>query len=134
MHRIIISCICLMFAYSGFSQETVKVKAKDALEIIKNRDRATSVIIDGRSEEMFLKKHIAGAIYIDAFQKDVSEKLTPFLEKREIIVYCTSNKRAGILVQKLEELKYGGKIIFITDGIKGWIAAGYKTIDIDKTE
>ena len=123
------SLLCL----SARSQSIEIIKAKDALEIINNRDTA-SVIIDGRSDTMFAEKHIEGAINIDAFKDSLTVELQNHLANREIIVYCTNHRRADIIIDKLKELHYKGTIVFISDGINGWNSAEYKTVSTVSTE
>lgn len=127
--RLYILIICCVFlCISANSQSIKKIKAIDASEIINNRDTTSTVLIDGRSDDMFAERHIDGALNIDAFGSSLSDKLKNYLENNEIIVYCTNHRRAEIIIEKLKELHYNSKIIFITDGINGWISAGYETI------
>lgn len=108
-------------------QTVEKVKAKDAFEMVCNRDMVNTILLDGRSEEMYAEKHIVSAINIDAFDDFLSEQLKDYLQKDEIIVYCTNHDRAEIIIKELKELQYQGNIVFISDGINGWISAGYTT-------
>jgi rhodanese-related sulfurtransferase len=110
------------------SQKVKEIKAKDAFEIVNNRDLVNTTIIDGRSAEMYADKHIKGAINIDAFQDSLTTELKNYLKEKKIIVYCTNYRRSELIIKKLKELHYNGKIIFISDGINGWISAGFKTI------
>lgn len=78
---------------------------------------------------MFAEKHIAGSINIDAFQDSITLDLKSFLKVKEIIVYCSNRKRAELIIEKLKELNYSGDIVFISDGINGWIAAGFEIVE-----
>lgn len=106
-----------------------KIEAVNAFEVIQYRDTANTALIDGRSHEMYSEKHIADAINIDAFSDSLNTTLKDYLNTEEIIVYCTNHERADTIVVELEELKYAGHIIFISDGITGWITAEYETIN-----
>jgi rhodanese-related sulfurtransferase len=119
---------CFLLFINAKSQSIEKVKAKDAFEAIYHRDTISTIIIDGRSNEMYAEKHIEGAINIDAFGDLVEEELKKYLEAEKIIVYCTNHKRADLIIEKLEEIRYNKKIIFITDGINAWISSGFKTV------
>lgn len=120
-----IAIICnLIFCLNANCQTINKIVAKQAFSIINNRDTIKTVLIDGRSAEMFAKKHIKGALNIDAFEDSFALELKKYLDKEEIIVYCTNHRRAEILIEKLKEMQFHGKIIFISDGINGWGSAG----------
>ncbi|MBE9469278.1 MAG: rhodanese-like domain-containing protein [Bacteroidetes bacterium] len=119
---------CFLLCINAKSQSIEKIKAKDAFEVVYNRDTPSTIIIDGRSDEMYAKKHIDGAINIDAFSDLVKTELKKYLEAKKIIVYCTNHKRAEAIIEILKELKYKGKITFIADGINAWISSGYKTV------
>lgn len=123
--------VCSFFLFLNAKCQLIeKVEAKNAFEIISSRNTTATVIIDGRSDEMFMEKHIEGAINIDAFKDSLSTDLSKHLENKEIIVYCTNHNRAEIIIEKLSELNYKGKIVFITDGINGWNDAGFATVGI----
>ncbi|MDD2346615.1 MAG: rhodanese-like domain-containing protein, partial [Bacteroidales bacterium] len=100
-----------------------------ALQLVEARDTLNAILVDGRSAAMFAEKHIAGAINIDAFQDSLMTELENFLNVKEIIVYCSNRKRAELIIGKLKDLSYSGEIIFISDGINGWIAAGFDIIE-----
>ncbi|MDD2413468.1 MAG: rhodanese-like domain-containing protein [Bacteroidales bacterium] len=120
---------CFLFIVNATSQTVKEIQAKDAFELVVSRDTANTILIDGRSFEMFAEKHIAGAINIDAFQDSITLDLKSFLKVKEIIVYCSNRKRAELIVEKLKELNYSGDIVFISDGINGWIAAGFEIVE-----
>lgn len=119
---------CLLLCANTKSQSLEIVNAKEAFEIINCRKTINTIIIDGRSDAMFAEKHIAGAINIDAFSDSANTELKKHLETNEIIVYCTNQRRAELLIEKLNELQYNGKIIFIIDGLNTWISLGYETV------
>jgi rhodanese-related sulfurtransferase len=130
MKTVVLIVCSLIFCLNTTCQTVDKIVAKEAVTIINNRDTVNTALIDGRSAEMFAEKHIKGAINIDAFKESLSNELKKYLQKKEIIVYCTNHKRAELITEQLEELKYQGKIMFITDGINGWISAGFSTVSI----
>lgn len=119
---------CFLLNANVNSQTVNKVMAKGTFEIINNRDSVNTIMIDGRSSEMYAEKHIEGAINIDAFKDSLTAELKNYLKHKKIIVYCTNHSRAELIIEKLIELHYTGKIIFISDGINGWISAGFKTV------
>jgi rhodanese-related sulfurtransferase len=130
MKTVVLIVYSLIFCLNKTCQTVDKIVAKEAFLIINIRDTVNTALIDGRSAEMFAEKHIKGAINIDAFKESLSNELKSYLGKEEIIVYCTNHKRAELITEQLEELQYQGKIMFITDGINGWISAGFSTVSI----
>ncbi|UMB59765.1 rhodanese-like domain-containing protein [Lutibacter sp. A80] len=126
--------ISLLFGLNAIGQTIEKIAAKDVLEIVVSRDTINTIMIDGRSAEMFADTHIEGAVNIDAFSESSSIELKNYIDKEEFIVYCSNNKRGGIIIEKLIELEYKGKIIFIADGINGWNLAEYKTVSSKKQD
>jgi len=119
---------CFILCLNAKSQSIERIMAIDAFEFVQLRDTTNTIIIDGRSDEMFANEHIQGAINIDAFSDLLNPELKKHLEAEQIIVYCTNQNRAELIIEKLKEFQYDGKIIFIADGISAWISLGYKTV------
>lgn len=126
-HLFIIFGISLCFACS--SHKISRIPANDALKAVTKRNPRSSVLIDGRSAAMFSEKHIQGAVNIDAFQDSADDQLKAFLDRKEIIVYCSNSRRAELIISKLDSFGFTKNIIFITDGINGWISAGHETVN-----
>ena len=83
------------------SYETIT--ADDAKLIM---DMQECIILDVRTEEEFLEKHIAGAINIDYEQiKDVAPIALPD-KNALILVYCRSGRRSKIAAEELVKLGY----------------------------
>lgn len=118
-----------IFILNANSQTIEKVEAKNAFEIIQNRDTTNTIIIDGRSDKMYSEKHIEGSINIDAFEDLLTIKLKNYLEAEKIIVYCSNYTRSELIIEELKEIHYKGYIVFIQDGINAWISSGFKTIN-----
>lgn len=127
--KLYLTIICgLLLCANAKSQSLEIVNAKEAFELVSARDTLNTIIVDGRSDVMFAEKHIEGAINIDAFSDLATTELKKHLETNNIIVYCTNQRRAELLIEKLNELQYNGKIIFIIDGLNTWISLGYETV------
>ncbi len=122
------------FCINANSQRIHEVLAKDAYEMVTNRDDVNSILIDGRNSEMFAEQHIEGSIHMDAFQDSLITKLGKYLQAQEIIVYCTNTRRANLISETLKELHFGGEITVISDGITGWISAGFKTVGMSESD
>jgi rhodanese-related sulfurtransferase len=107
-------------AYMGQSQIITEVSSLEFYEHLMHMlGEETTVLIDGRSKEMFEKEHIAGAIYIDAFQDGFLPELSSYAGKSCIVVYCTTNRRTKVLIDSLKTF-YTGHVVCICDGITGW--------------
>jgi rhodanese-related sulfurtransferase len=129
MKKYFLIVCCILFIANAYSQTIKEVKASDAFEIVTNRNLESTIMIDGRSAEMFAEKHIEGAINIDAFQDFLTTELENYLKVNEIIVYCTNSRRAELIIENLKEMHYNGKITFISDGLNAWITAGFGTVN-----
>lgn len=78
-----------------------------------------ALVIDGRTREMFEDGHLQHAINIDADDEDLLELLKQHTDEPLIVVYCTTNRRTGKIVNTLSTF-YEGEVIYIDDGIRGW--------------
>lgn len=112
--------IFLLIAGQLFGQE---ITGMTSLEFYKQYgDRlidGSILIIDGRTDTMFAGERIGNAVNIDADADDLEERLKLHLDQPVIVVYCTTIRRTTDIVNKLR-CAYKGKIVFITDGIRGW--------------
>ena len=78
-----------------------------------------ALIIDGRTAEMFASGHLINAINIDADDPNLVLLLQEHVDEPLIVVYCTTDRRTGDIVETLMKF-YQGDIIYISDGIRGW--------------
>ena len=83
-----------------------------------------ALVIDGRTREMFEDGHLQHAINIDADDEDLLELLKQHADEPLIVVYCTTNRRTGKIVNTLSAF-YEGEVIYIDDGIRGWQRNGF---------
>jgi len=112
--------ICFLVPGKLFGQQVVGVSS---LEFYENHSHLLedddALIIDGRTADMFVSGHLNNAINIDADDLNLIELLQEHSHEPLIVVYCTTDRRTGDIVQALMEF-YQGDIIFISDGIRGW--------------
>ncbi len=108
-----------------FGQSTKGVTATEFNELYMHllQDEET-LIIDGRTDEMFADGHIENAINTDADMENLEEELKKHIGVPRIVVYCTTNRRTYDILDVLERI-YEGEIIYISDGITGWRANGF---------
>ncbi len=111
-------CVSLPGKTSG--QQVVGVSS---LEFYENHrhllEDGGATIIDGRTAEMFESGHLKNAINIDADDPNLIDLLQEHTDEPLIVIYCTTIRRTGDILQALEEF-YEGKIIYINDGLRGW--------------
>jgi phage shock protein E len=117
-----------VFLYSQeeeIEQRSISVTAREFFDnyLYLLEDKET-IVIDGRTQEMFSDGHLKNAINIDADDPDFLELIQPYLEKPRILVYCTTVRRTTKIVNFLTGI-YDGEIIYICDGIRGWLQNGY---------
>jgi rhodanese-related sulfurtransferase len=124
MNRFILHCLfLLMLSYFPVISHAQVITEVSSLEFYENHmpllEKETTVLIDGRSKEMFEEGHIAGAVFIDAFQDGFLPELSAYAGKSVIVVYCTTRRRTTVLIDALKTF-YTGHVIWISDGITGW--------------
>ena len=92
-----------------------------------------AMVIDGRTAEMFSRGHLPGAVNIDADGENLKEKLKAHANEPLIVVYCTTVRRTGKIIDTLKEF-YQGEIIYISDGIQGWTRNGLPLAEFTNTD
>ncbi len=87
------------------------------------------VLIDCREQEEWDEAHIEKALFmpLSTFKNEVqkAESGQSFHKDSEVIIYCRSGKRSMMACEYLQDLGYTN-LTNVTDGILGWIAAGFK--------
>jgi rhodanese-related sulfurtransferase len=120
---------------TGLSAQTItKINSEEAYNLINTGKDTPECIIDGRTAAMFASGHIENAVNINAFDDNADELLVEYLTCTPVMVYCTNQRRAETIIEKLKNLGYRNEIIFMSDGINGWKANGYKTTSSKETE
>ncbi len=133
MTRLQLFLMAILLANLASAQSIIHVNSKEAQKYFDSFNQKKQVIIDGRTQSMFESGHLKNAVNIDAFSEEADTKLSKYLSEKQIMVYCINRRRSETIIQKLKKLGYDGKIIFVTDGIKGWKKHGFKVVtDTDK--
>jgi len=120
--------LLLLFTNLLAAQTVKEVTSLEAYSLFKKADLGQSVIIDGRTQAMFESGHLKNAININAFSDETDEKLSNYLERERILVYCTNSNRSETIIGKLQSMGYDGEIVFVTDGITGWKNNGFAVV------
>lgn len=111
---ILISCLLMTGCISTASVQQIAVD--DVKNIIDHRDEyLDTVIIDVRTKEEYLLKHLEGAINIPL---DTIENIDIAKDKK-IILYCQSGNRSSEAGKILVELGY--KNVYDMGGTNSWI-------------
>lgn len=118
--KLTLAIIMLSFPGYLYSQEIIELTSLEFYEQYGDRlDDGNILLIDGRTDTMFAGERIGKAVNIDADADDLEEQLNQHLDQPTIVVYCSTTRRTRDIVNKLRGI-YKGKIIWITDGIRGW--------------
>ncbi|MDG5800287.1 rhodanese-like domain-containing protein [Marinilabiliaceae bacterium ANBcel2] len=129
----LILCTLLFTGIYCNGQNTKSVTSKEFYEnykhLLNNNDVA---IIDGRTAKMYSEKHIKNAINIDADGENLLELLKEQADSPIIVVYCTTIRRTTKIVNTLKPI-YNGELIYISDGIRGWLKNKKENIIDSKT-
>ena len=64
------------------------------------------IFIDGREEKDFNKSAIKGAHHVDSEKPETALEFLPEDKDTEIITYCYSGNRSGVIAEYLEEQGY----------------------------
>ncbi len=121
----ILSSLLCLSCKVGFGQQINAVNSEEFFKEYKHLlEDGETVIIDGRTRQMFSGGHLKNAINIDADDPSLVSLLQEHLEKPRIVVYCTTLRRTTKIVNTLRGM-YEGEIIYISDGISEWQRNGF---------
>lgn len=120
--------IFLLLSSMALGQTVTEVTSSEFKLMIEKRNKRRSVIVDGRSTEMFNAGHIANAVNIDAFSSEADYELAKLKRKKTLYIYCTKTNRINQMEQTLKDIGYKGQIVKMADGITGWKANGFEIV------
>lgn len=112
------------FSFISMAQVVDTLKSEQIYTVLTSCEY-NKTIIDGRDSAKYYSGYIKNAIYVDAFSEDALLLLKNYIVDDTLIVYCSNQTRSLIIIDKLKELNYRGKIIYMQDGIVGWKNNGY---------
>jgi len=119
--------ISLLLSSIVIGQTITEVTSREFKLMLEKRSKRRSVIVDGRSTEMFNAGHIANAVNIDAYSQEAGDELSKLKRNKTLYIYCTKTNRVNQMVTTLERIGYKGNIVKMVDGITGWKANGFET-------
>ena len=95
-------------------------------ELTQLREHGPVVVIDVREQSEWRAGHLAGALHIPRGLLELQiEDAVPDPESR-VVVYCAGGNRSALAADSLQKLGYG-RVASLTDGFRGWQAAGRPT-------
>ncbi len=122
-----ISIVFLIGIMTSCNENNVKITGLNSTEFYQNHlhllEEGNALVIDGRTRQMYESGHLQHAINIDADDANLYDLLRQHADEPLIVVYCTTNRRTGKIVNTLSTF-YEGEVIYIDDGIRGWQANG----------
>jgi rhodanese-related sulfurtransferase len=120
--------VYLLLSFIAMGQTITEVTSSEFKSMLEKRSKRRSVIVDGRSTEMFNAGHIANAINVDAYSEKAADELAKLKRNKTLYIYCTKTNRINRMVKTLEEIGYSGNIVMMSDGIGVWTANGFETV------
>ncbi len=122
----------IFFQTDACSQQIIAVSSQEFFNEYRHLlDDGEALIIDGRTQRMYSGGHLNNAINIDADDPRLIPLLQQHLDEPLIVVYCTTMRRTNKIVNTLRGM-YEGEIIYIRDGLRGWIQNGYPVSGISQ--
>ena len=84
-------------------------------------DLEDAVLLDVRTPEEFAEGHLAGAVNMDWYQDDFTQKLDAIDEAEKVYVYCKKGGRSAEAAKLMDSLGY--QVIDLTGGYDAWLEA-----------
>jgi rhodanese-related sulfurtransferase len=109
-----------IFSFQFLNAQDIDTVKSDYVYSVLSSNNFNETIIDGRDSTMFYSGDIKNAVFIDAFSQDLNKSLQKYLIEDTLFIYCTNNRRSGIIIKNLKLLNYKGLIIYMQDGLNGW--------------
>jgi len=99
------------------------ISTHQSSELIKqNTDNSQFAIIDVRTAEEFNSGHIAGASYIDFYQKDFQHNIAKLDKDKTYLLYCRTGRRSGVALDMMKKMGFTHSYNML-GGITQWTAA-----------
>jgi len=91
------------------------ITASEVKEIIKQKSHdGDFCILDVRTEKEFLSGVIEGAINLDFYAADFSQKLDALDKNKTYLIYCRSGNRSKAVLSMMKQLDF--KFVYELDG------------------
>ncbi|OGO22259.1 MAG: hypothetical protein A2Z28_04840 [Chloroflexi bacterium RBG_16_51_9] len=104
------------------------VTAQDAYTIIQqNRNNSDFVILDVRTPQEFAEGHIDGAINLDFYLPNFSDKIEKLDRGKTYLLHCRSGSRSLTTFEMMKRLNFT-RIYHMTGGILEWQTDGLPVV------
>jgi phage shock protein E len=118
-----IAFVCFLF---GCKESATTTEIEQAELLSRIADDSSPVILDVRSAEEYSRGHIPGAINFSVNDFTGFPDNLNIEKNSEIVVYCESGRRAGMMIKTLENNGYY-EARLLTGHMQAWRKAGLKT-------
>ena len=100
-------------------------------EFEKRKAEPDTVVLDVRSEEEFVKGHVAGAVNLPINAKDFDERIKQLDKEKTYLVHCQSGVRSERACRKMDGIV--PKMFNFAGGMNAWKRAG-KSVEEGKND
>lgn len=108
---------------AGSPEEGLRRVSADAAADIAADPPAGLVVLDVRTPEEFAQGHLDGAVMIDFYRDDFSDRLAELDRDVPYLLYCRSGNRSGQTLAIMEQLGFRD-VADVDGGITAWQGAG----------
>jgi rhodanese-related sulfurtransferase len=96
------------------------VSTFEAVSIINDsKDNKDLVVIDVRTKEEFDEYHIKGAVLIDIYKPDFSDRINKLEKNKRYIIYCRTGARSKYALELMRNLGFV-EVYNLERGILDW--------------
>ena len=105
---------------------TAEIYSVEAEEFYELSQKSIAQLVDVRTASEYADGHISGAVNMDIYEHDFSQKIKELSKDKPVLVYCRSGSRSMKATEVLEE--QGFELIYnLEGGINSWNSAGFET-------
>ncbi|KPK85301.1 MAG: hypothetical protein AMS27_07665 [Bacteroides sp. SM23_62_1] len=135
MKRLIAGCslLFLMLHCSAPKNDDIEnITCQQASDLIQEfRNNTSFIILDLRTEDMFMEEHIENSIYHDVFSEDFEDWLKGLDKEKVYLLYCNVGHRSGIALKKMKEMGFKN-LYHLHEGIRVWKEQDFPTVRNDE--
>lgn len=85
--------------------------------------KAGAMILDVRTPNEYASGHIPGAVNMDFYAPDFSQRLESLDKTRECFIYCASGNRSGQAIKVMQQAGFR-RVVDLKGGFGAWARAG----------
>ena len=108
------------------AESTAEIYSVEATEFYDLSQKSIAQLVDVRTPSEYADGHISGAVNMDIYENDFSQKIKELSKDKPVLVYCRSGSRSMKAAEMLED--EGFELIYnLEGGINSWNSAGFET-------